>query len=155
AQAAGRGAGGAPAAGDRAAAGRHDLRRDRGAGGTDPDRGVQHLQAPCGEGRRRAEERPARARAGHWALPRCGAGGGGPRADPPSHTGRVGPVLRALEPGGGAGAGPAALRGPPGGPDHGHLPGALGLHRPEAAAARLRAGPGGGAALAAAGLPGD
>ena len=32
------------------------------------------------------EERPARARAGHRALPRCGAGGGGPRADPAPHA---------------------------------------------------------------------
>jgi transposase len=36
----------------------------------------------------------------------------------------------------------------------GTLPRALGLHRPEAVAACLRAGPGGGAALAQAGLPG-
>ncbi len=60
-----------------------------------------------------------------------------------------------MEPGGGAGADPAPLRDTLGGPHHGHLPGALGLHRPEAAAAGLRAGPGGGAALVAAGLSRD
>jgi transposase len=49
----------------------------------------------------------------------------------------------------------AAFRGSAGGPDHGHLPGAPGLHRPEAAAAGPRAGPGGGAVLAQAGLTGD
>ncbi len=42
---------------------------------------------------------------------------------------------RAVEPGGGARADPAPRRGAAGGAHHGPLPGALGLHRPEAAAA--------------------
>ena len=46
------------------------------------------------------------------------------------------------------------LRGRAGGAHGGQVPGALGLHRPEADPAGLRAGPGGGAPLAAAGVPG-
>ena len=102
----------------------------------------------------RAEERPARARPRHGTASRCASRRRRSAPDPPAHARRAGPALRAVEPGGGAGADPAALRGAAGGAHHGHLPGALGLHRPEAAAAGLRAGPGGGAALAAAGLPG-
>src|ERR687893_3210679 len=70
--------------------------------------GLQALRrARCG----RTEDRPARARAGAWPLPRCGSGGGGPRPDPAAHARRAGPALRALEPGGGARADLAALRG--------------------------------------------
>src|SRR4051794_32867651 len=50
AQAAGGGARGTSATGDRAAPGRPDLWCDRGAGWADPDRGVRHLQAVCRAG---------------------------------------------------------------------------------------------------------
>ena len=53
-----------------------------------------------------------------------------------------------VEPGGGLRADPAALRGRAGGADCRRIPGALGLHGPEAAAARLRTEPGRGAVLA-------
>src|SRR5918997_1799487 len=69
AQAAGGGARGTPAAGDRPAPGRPDLRRDRGAGGAEPDRGVRHLQALRRAGSGRAEERPTRAGAGDGTPP--------------------------------------------------------------------------------------
>src|SRR5829696_5859426 len=115
AQAAGGGARGTPAAGDRPAPSRPDLRRDRRAGGAEPDRGVRHLQALRRAGSGRTEDRPARARAGAWPLPRCRPGGGGPRPGPAPHARRAGPALRAVEPGGGARADPAAFRGAAGG----------------------------------------
>ena len=59
------------------------------------------------------------------------------------------------KPGGGAGGDRRPLRGRVGGAHGGQIPGALELHRAEADPARLRAGPGSGAALAATRVPGD
>ena len=90
----------------------------------------------------------------HGAVSRGRAGSADPRSDPPAHARRTRSALRPVEPGGGADADRAALWGPAGGAHHGHLSGALGLHGPEAAPTGLRAVTEGGAALAAAGLPG-
>ena len=93
---------------------RHDLRRDRGAGRADPDRGVRYLQALRRAGRGRAEDRPARGlRRGTAAslMPaarrrRPGAWSGGTRHD------ELELPFALVEPGGGCGArGPAPLPG--------------------------------------------
>src|SRR4028118_721605 len=68
--------------------------------GRKPD-GQRLLEAaPEAAGRGGATPQAARPHARRTAHAGCGPGGRGAEADPPSHAGRAGPAVRALEPGG-------------------------------------------------------